>query len=210
MPSEYVGLNVLAEWLGLTQRRVIQLVDEGVVEKKGRGQYHLQTNIARYIDYLRQMAEAGGKKTDLSHEKLLTARIERRRRELEYAQIEGTLITVDSHKAALAKAFDLVRSNVRNLPGALAPRLVGLEDPREVQQILVREIDDALRAIVSKAQRRAEDTEGLPEDLPGRRALVAHGVVSLVDLLDLEELTDVPGVGKATARKIRAWLEERS
>jgi len=201
-----VGLKELSSWLDVTQRRVIQLTDEGVLPKEGRGKYRLQECVAQYIAYLRRMSEGTTRTSELNQEKLLTARIERRRRELEYAQHEGSLITIEAHKAAMAEAFDLVRSNVRNLPGALAPRLVGLDDARDIQQVLVREIDDALRSIVGKAERRIEDSEGLPKDIPGRGKLIAAGVRTLVDLIEVDQLTDLPGIGSATAKKIRLWM----
>ena len=205
----YVGLNVLAEWMGLTTRRVLQMIEEGIVIKEGRGKYPLQANVTNYIEHLKRLAEGTGKRSELGHEKLLTARIERMRRELEYAQQEGSLVTVESHRAAMAEAFDLVRSNIRNLPGAIAPRLVGLDDARDVQQILAPAVDDALRAIVTKAEARIGD-DGLPEDLPARNQLRDAGITSLIELLEIEELTILPGIGKARAAQIQAWMGDRT
>jgi len=50
----------------------------------------------------------------------------------------------------------------------------------------------------------------LPEDFPGRDALVAAGRGCLEDLkgASLEELTQIKGIGKKTAEKILAALEE--
>jgi hypothetical protein len=203
----YVGLNELTTWLDLTTRRVIQLVDEGVIPKEGKGRYPLKQCVLGYLAYLRGLAEGRGRTSELNQEKLLTARIERKRRELEYAEAEGSLITVESHRAALAEAFDLVRSNIRNLPGAIAPRLVGLDDARDVQAILIPSVDDALRAIISEAERRIED-DTLPVDLPGRTQLLAHGVSSLTDLLEVPDLRAVRGIGTKTEAKIKAWIRD--
>lgn len=205
----YVGLNELTSWMGgITSRRVIQMVEEGIIIKEGRGKYPLKQNVANYINHLRQMAEGTHRKSDLSEEKLLTARIERKRRELEYAEQEGSLITVESHRAAMAEAFDMVRSNIRNLPGSIAPRLVGLDDARDVQQILSPAVDDALRAIVREAKEKIS-SNGLPDDLPFRKKLLAGGIKNLTDLLEVPALTEVPGIGPKRALKIRLWLEDR-
>lgn len=51
---------------------------------------------------------------------------------------------------------------------------------------------------------------GLPDDIPGREQLLAAGVLSLDDVAAMEDLTDVDGIGKATAAKILAYLEEAS
>jgi len=203
----HVGLNELASWLGVTTRRCIQMVEEGIVLKDGRGRYRLKESVLNFIAHQKRLAEGTGRKSDLSEEKLLTARIERKRRELEFATQEGSLITVESHKAAMAEAFDMVRSNIRNLPGSIAPRLVGLDDARDVQAILSPAVDDALRAIVRESKQRVSD-DGLPPDLPARKQLQGAGINSLSDLLDLPALTEVPGIGKARAKRIREWMED--
>lgn len=208
MSDGYVGLKDLAEWLKLTQRRVIQLVDEDVIPKAGRGKYPLRACVTNYIVYLRKQAEGTTSKSELTEEKLLTARVKRKRRELEYAEYEGRLIDIESHKAAMAEAFDFVRSNIRNLPGTLAPRLVGMDDARDIQRVLVAEVDEALRAIVTGAKRQIEENEGLPDDVPGRTRLISAGIETLDDLLDVENLTDLHGVGPVTAKKVRLWLEK--
>jgi phage terminase Nu1 subunit (DNA packaging protein) len=204
----YVGLNELTSWLGLTSRRVIQMVEEGIIIKEGRGKYPLKVCITSYIEHLKRQAEGTGRRSELGEEKLLTARIERKRRELEYAEHEGSLVTVESHRAAMAEAFDLVRSNIRNLPGSVAPRLVGIDDPRDIQQILAPAVDDALRAIVRDAKKRIAD-EGLPEDLPARKQLEAAGIKDLADLLEVPSLTNLQGIGPKRASQIRAWMEDR-
>lgn len=203
-----VGLNELATWVGLTARRIVQLVEEGVMVKHGRGQYPLKQNILAYISHLQGLAQRTVGKSELSEEKLLTARIERRRRELEYAQQEGSLITVESHKEAMAEALDLVRSNIRNLPGAIAPRLVGVDDARDVQAILAPAVDDALRSIVTKANDRVADNT-LPREIPGYRQLRTAGIETLDALLDIEDLTSIPGIGPARSERMRRWMDSR-
>jgi hypothetical protein len=203
----HVGLKELATWMGVTTRRVIQMVEEGIIPKAGRGKYPLKQCMIGYVTHLQQMTEKRGSTSELSEEKLLTARIERKRRELEYAAVEGSLITVEAHEQAIAEALDLVRSNLRNLPGSVGPRLVGLDDARDVVGILAPAVDDAMRSIVAEADRRSQD-DTLPDDLPGRRALIEHGVTTLTDLLMVPDLQTVPRIGPRTEKRIQAWMRE--
>lgn len=55
----------------------------------------------------------------------------------------------------------------------------------------------------------AETTSELPEDFPGREALIEAGYTTLeaVRSIDFEQ-TKVPGVGKATIAKIEAYFGE--
>lgn len=42
----------------------------------------------------------------------------------------------------------------------------------------------------------------LPEDLPGRAALIAYGAENLEDLKGIDDLIEVPGIGEPTAKAI--------
>lgn len=204
---QLVGRTELASWLNLTTMRVSQLVEEGILTKASRGKYPLKQCVQGYLTYIKEAATGRGRTSEISEEKLLTARLERRRRELEFAAVEGSLITVESHEAAITEALDLVRTNLRTIPGSVGPRLVGLDDARDVVAILAPAVDDAMRSIVAEADRRSQD-DTLPPDLPGRGALLRHGLTTLTDLLMVPDLLSVPGIGAKTEKKIQAWVKE--
>lgn len=64
--------KVIAQWLCLTERRVRQLRDEGVIVEARPGLYELQPTVARYIKYL-----GGAGKESLNTERMkLTAKAE--------------------------------------------------------------------------------------------------------------------------------------
>lgn len=46
--------KIIAQWLGVTERRVRQLRDEGILEEKRPGLYDLQATVLRYINYQRK------------------------------------------------------------------------------------------------------------------------------------------------------------
>lgn len=47
----------------------------------------------------------------------------------------------------------------------------------------------------------------LAHDMPGHAALAAAGIDTLEDLRAVADLTQIDGIGPATARKIQEWLE---
>lgn len=68
--------KVIAQWLCLTERRVRQLRDEGVIVEARPGLYELQPTVARYIKYL-----GGAGKESLNTERMkLTAKSGKRRK----------------------------------------------------------------------------------------------------------------------------------
>ena len=58
--------KIVAQYLDLSERRVRQLRDEGVLEEKAPGLYDLRSSVRRYINYLR--GDEGGK-ADLNEER---------------------------------------------------------------------------------------------------------------------------------------------
>lgn len=52
-PDAIIGRVDAAKLLGLTERRVSQLVDEGALKKDARGRYKLSEVVAGYIGYLK-------------------------------------------------------------------------------------------------------------------------------------------------------------
>ena len=60
--------KVIAQWLCLTERRVRQLRDEGVIVEARPGLYDLQPTVARYIKYLGGPRYApGGRRRAVRH-----------------------------------------------------------------------------------------------------------------------------------------------
>lgn len=53
--SPMITTKVLAQYLGITDRRVIQLVEEGYLFKKERNKFNLYECIYNYINYQRRM-----------------------------------------------------------------------------------------------------------------------------------------------------------
>ncbi len=192
----------LGKWLGITPRRIQQLVHESVLEREARGRYNLRECVQAYTRYQDSQIMRTGASGELGEERLLSARLERKRKELEFAELEGRLITVEHHEETLSKALRIVRSNLLNLPGGLAQRLSGLDDPRDVQRILMSALEDVLRAIVREGEGLGEGE--LPEALPGRAALIKGGVTTITGLMSHPDLTQIPGIGKKTAERIRA------
>ena len=64
--------KVVAQWLCLTERRVRQLRDEGVIVEARPGLYELQPTVARYITYI-----GGAGKETLTNERMKLTRAKR-------------------------------------------------------------------------------------------------------------------------------------
>ena len=86
-PMKLYTSKVVAQWLCLTERRVRQLRDEGVIVEARPGLYELQPTVARYITYI-----GGAGKETLTNERMT---LEREKLELLRMRATGTVDVPD-------------------------------------------------------------------------------------------------------------------
>jgi terminase small subunit / prophage DNA-packing protein len=120
----------VARHLDLTSRRVRQLIDEGVLPKRGKDGWDLDACRVLYLRHLRSLASGhGGKQAEmLSTERAALARSQRVRTELWTAIKRGEYVEI----AEACRQFDLVVQIVREVLMTIgvraAPLVVGMFD----------------------------------------------------------------------------------
>jgi len=161
--------------------------------------------------------------TELEHATLTEARRRRelaraRMSELDLAERRGQLVTRDAYEASVGRLLDTLRQNITAMEGRWATQFPGTE-PRAAGQVLnrmIRELLEHLSGPAADALARSEPpallpagdaNAELPEDCPGRAALIAAGVSTIGALLALDDLQEIPGIGPATEAKILDALE---
>ena len=142
----------LAEYLGLSTRRIRQLFKEGVVIKSQRGRYDLKGSVLGYINSLRQQE----KKMDSSLEKLKISKeatslqheqLKKRKTELQVRELEKKLHKAEDVEYYWNSMVLAAKSRLTAIPVKCAPVLVGIEDRKEIQSILKREVAEALNEL---------------------------------------------------------------
>ena len=142
----------LAEYLGLSTRRIRQLFKEGVVIKSQRGKYDLKNSVLGYINSIRQQE----KKKDVDLEKLkisreaeslMHERLKKRKTELVVLEMEKKLHRSEDVEYFWNSMVLAAKSRLTSIPVKCAPLLVGIEDRKEIQAILKREVSDALNEL---------------------------------------------------------------
>lgn len=110
--------KVVADWLGLTSRRVRQLRDEGVIMEKAPGLYDLRTTVTRYVLYVRK-----GNKTDLNDERALLTRAKREAADMENDVRRGMLHSTEDIEKGIKTMCMNIRGRFLTMPAKLAPKL---------------------------------------------------------------------------------------
>ena len=114
--------KVVAQWLCLTERRVRQLRDEGVIAEKQPGLYDLQATVVRYITFLRN----GSGKISLNDERAGLTKAKREAAEMENKLRMGELHRTQDIERGLKTVFLNIRGRFLALPAKLSPTLAGM------------------------------------------------------------------------------------
>lgn len=144
----------LAECLGLSGRRIRQLHKDDIVVKTQRGKYDLKASVKGYIKFIKDSEKSDGGNIEklkmskeaatLSHELL-----KKRKTELQVEQMEKKLHRAEDVEFFWNTMVLAAKSRLTAIPVKAAPLLVGIEDRKEVQAILKREISEALNEIAN-------------------------------------------------------------
>ncbi len=150
----------VAEWLGLTERRVRQLRDEGVIQEKAPGLYDMRPTVTRYILFIRK----GNSKTDLNDERAMLTKAKREAADMENKVRRGELHSADDIERGIKTLCLNIRSRFLTLPAKLAPTLAAMDgDQARMFDELKKAIDEALEELsnykIALAERDGNEEE---------------------------------------------------
>lgn len=154
--------KVVAQWLGISERRVRQLRDEGVIEEQRPGLYDLHATVVRYINYLRK-----GSGTNLNDERAMLTRAKREAAEMENNVRRGALLEAEDVERALKNMLLNFRSRLLLIPAKLSPALatMGGEQGKIYDELkkAVEETMDALKDYRTVLTAKGQDGENEEE-----------------------------------------------
>lgn len=140
MTQEAVSVRLVAEVLGISERRVQQLVALGAIHRPERGLYDLQGAIRSYAAYL---IDHGRRSSGNPHRaRLIAAKADLAQLELERLQSET--VSVAAVQQVWSEIRAAIKERVRAIPATVAPLLAGEGNPETCQQIMRDVIDQAL------------------------------------------------------------------
>jgi phage terminase Nu1 subunit (DNA packaging protein) len=135
----------LAALFSVTDRRIRQLADDGVIPRAARGRYPLAASIRGYVKFLGRSGGDGSPAPATSFSaartRLTIARAELV--EMERAEKAATLIPSDQVEAAWIKITSIIRTRLLAIPTKVALRLAS-KGAAEIERELEREIREAL------------------------------------------------------------------
>ena len=152
-------LAEIADHLGLSTTRVSQLKAAGILPDAPRGKLDLDACRHAYLEHLREVAAGRGSKDgalDLVAERARLARAQAEKVERENKVAAGELFPAQEFRDTIDYVFTRVRQRILAVPSKIAPQLVGLETPREAQQIVKNACYEALRELAATGRNPTE------------------------------------------------------
>jgi len=142
---ETIGTTELAKLLSITDRRLTQLVDEGVIEKEGRGAFNTVAAVAAFVNFRAESEKRRSAST--SADKLREQRQEEIARKM--AREDREIIALDEAMDALDEAAGLFVEVIGGLPARIT------RDPKErrrIEDVCNAERDRLSQSFAEKAQ----------------------------------------------------------
>lgn len=156
MKEQTVPIGSLGSVLNLSERRIQQLVKEGVLSKEERGRYPFMTNVKGYVMYLQSRVDGNNSGIiDLDEARKRKLQAEAMMAELELERTQENTISVADHGEFVGKLGDTIKGRLMVLPSKLAPALA-----LETKQGLCKQIvEDEIRSALKEISRVISDDE---------------------------------------------------
>lgn len=148
MIKQQISTKTLASIIGITDRRIRQLVDSNILPNNIHGEHNLINSVKAYIDYLRSLSSTSSE-PNLSLERAAKTRVEKEIKELELRSMHGELIETETAMDAWSKCIQQARSKILSIPTKAAPLVVGTKNAGEAQDILQRVVNEALKELAN-------------------------------------------------------------
>jgi hypothetical protein len=144
----------LAAALKLTERRITQLVAEGVLPTPRRHGFDAKAAVSAYITFSRK------EKTSLNEERRLKVKVQRKREELRLKTEEGKLVDKFDYDNELYAFHRQIRDRIMNVPDRVSGPCAAEMDSFRIYAMLTKELHDALNELSGVDTRKeAEERE---------------------------------------------------
>jgi phage terminase Nu1 subunit (DNA packaging protein) len=142
-------LHEVAAHLGVTIKYVQDLIANGTLNKKGRGEYDLDECREAYISRLRESAAGRASSGDLNltEERARLAKEQADSKEMENAITRGELVYIEDVAKKVEVALSNVKVRLLAVPTKAAPEAAAADDAKEVQALIERHIIEALNEL---------------------------------------------------------------
>jgi phage terminase Nu1 subunit (DNA packaging protein) len=136
----------ISAMLGLSDRRIRQLADEGALVRISHGKFDLPASIQTYIKFLVEK-EKPDSELNKSDEEALWTRARRQKTELELQIMRGELHRSGDVESVMNDMLGAFRARLLSLPSKIAPQMQGKTEIPAIKEILKDAVHEALNEL---------------------------------------------------------------
>lgn len=144
--TKIITTKEISEILGLSDRRIRQLADEGALVRIAHGKFDLPASIQTYIKY-QVNKEKPTAEIDKTEEEALWTRARRQKTELELRIMQGELHRSEDVKRVMNDMLGAFRARLLGLPSKISPQLIGKTEIPAVKEIVKNGVYEALEEL---------------------------------------------------------------
>lgn len=146
-----VSAAVLGDMFGVTDRRIRQMAEEGILVRAAKGRYVLVDSVKNYLLTLKLAAEGVGVEIadgdiNLDDEKALHERVKRHISELKLQIMKGEVHKAEDVENVMMDMLVAFKTRILNIPSKVAPLLED-RDAAFIKERLTKEVKEALNEL---------------------------------------------------------------
>jgi len=165
--AQLYPVSAIAQLLKLTERRIQQLVKDGILPRPIQGNYDAIACTHAYIDYLRRLV-AGSGELSLTDERTRLTKLQADLAQVELDKQNGDLIKTDIAMKLWGEVITATRQRLLGFPTRIAPIVAASQSIPEIKERLDSAICEILNEFTSpnlsehaRTERHTESLEGL-------------------------------------------------
>lgn len=149
--SMTVSVGVLANMFSLSERRIRQMAEEGILVRASKGRYKLVDSLKNYLLALKLAAEGANVDNpdgdiNIDEEKALHERIKRHISEMKLQVMKGELHKAADVERVMTDMLASFKTRVMNIPSKVAPVLEN-RDAAYIKDRLTKEVMEVLNEL---------------------------------------------------------------
>lgn len=146
-----VSAAVLGNIFGVTDRRIRQMAEEGIIVRAAKGRYNLVDSLKNYILSLKLAVDSNDSdnpdgELNFEEEKAIHERVKRHISEMKLQTMKGELHKADDVRHVMTDMLSSFKTRMMNIPAKVAPVLED-RDAGYIKERLTSEVTEALNEL---------------------------------------------------------------
>lgn len=163
--NQIIKATELAKLLGITDRHLRNLANEGVIKKTEKGKYLLLESVRGYIEYIESKNDVDfNLKDEKIKEEIKKIKKETELKGLKIKELKNQLHSASIIEKVMTSSLVNLKGRLLSLSNRLAPQLIALDNLGEIQEVIQDSIVEALEELSEYSPELFKNKNFIEED----------------------------------------------